>query len=118
MPMLHRDSDHRERGAFSCCRVGPEHGEPACGHWRDFDRQYTLAHARGLLRQAAQQGAECPRSDGLGVTRENLDTALIMAVADARPRSLLVPWFMVDETITEMIGVVVGDFFRRAGMPS
>lgn len=91
--------------------------EPPVGKLRPdgaFARKMIVAHARQSLMQAGHEEAERLRRDGLAVTPENLKASLMVAVVDARPRSLLVPWITDDGIIEKLIAVVVRDFCDSA----
>src|ERR1700722_18336932 len=65
----------------SCCQSGH------CRHWVSFDRRMVLARLRWNLTQNAHDIAERLRRDGLQISRENIRTELLLAVANAQPRS-------------------------------
>ena len=77
-----------------------------------FARKMIIAHARQSLMQSSHEEAERLRRDGLAVTPENLKASLMIAVVDARPRSLLAPWISDDRIVEKLIAVVVRDFLR------
>jgi len=78
---------------------------------RDFERRILLARLLSNLVQAAHDGAEDLRRDELTVTPENLKSALIFAVVNARPRSSLVPWNLPDSIVEKTIPVAIEYFF-------
>jgi hypothetical protein len=85
----------------------------ATGPDREFERQMVLARFRWNLLQAAHECAEQLRRDGLGITTENLQGKLTLAVANVRPRSALIPWFVENAAAVRMIDVVVSDFLAE-----
>jgi hypothetical protein len=77
----------------------------------DFARKMILANALGSLMQAAHECGEQLRRDGVALTRENLKSALVMAVGTVRPRSMLCGWVTDDRVIEQLIGAAVANFF-------
>jgi hypothetical protein len=79
------------------------------GH-RHWEYVYTLAHLRGNLMQVAHDHAEDLRCEGIQPNRENLRTSMMFAIANARPRSSLIPWDLSDRDVERMLDLVVDDY--------
>jgi hypothetical protein len=92
----------------SCCRTGH------CQHWVSFDRRMILARLRWNLTQNAHDIAERLRRDGLQINPENLRTELSFAIANAQPRSAIVPWHLPDAIVEKAIEFITREFTRRS----
>jgi hypothetical protein len=66
-----------------CCLRGPEHGEPSCKHWREFEREYERAHARGYLTEATIEVIELYRAAKYPLDGETIRRELNVAAACA-----------------------------------
>jgi len=79
----------------------------------DFERQVLLANLLNNLVQAAHDAAEELRRDGIAVGAENLKSALMFAIVNARPRSSIVPWHLPDSIVEKTIYVAINYFFSE-----
>jgi hypothetical protein len=100
---LPRDEASRLAEAARMALLGPPDLE--------FERRVLLGHLLHNLVQAAHDAAEEFRRDGIAVTHENLRSAVMIAVVNARPRSTVVPWNLPDSVVEKTIPVAVEYFF-------
>jgi hypothetical protein len=80
-----------------------------------FEKQFVLAHSLNNLVQAAHDGAEELRDEGVPVTAGNLETKILFAIANARPRSWFFPLGLTRFEVEEVILDAVAFFFRQEG---
>lgn len=76
----------------------------------DFSQSMIRARLLGSLLQAVFDAAEDARRERIGITRENLRTAVAFAVLYARPRSDLVPWHVDNSAVDAMLEVALDDY--------
>jgi hypothetical protein len=76
----------------------------------DFDRRMCLARLRWNLMNECPATIERMRGEGVTITGATLEAALLLLVADVRPRSRIVPWDLNDETVIAMIAKVAADW--------
>jgi hypothetical protein len=75
----------------------------------DLERRMIIAHTRWNLLNEARQLAIQMRREGTAVTPQNLASALILAISNARPRSAIVSWFLDNEVVDRLVTIVAAD---------
>lgn len=92
----------------ACCLKDPEHGQPQCEHWREFDRQWIIAALLGNLSEAAREVVDLYRR-----ARKSLDAWTLAAELNfAISFGAILPYPM-DNTIVAKAGAAVADKFTR-----
>lgn len=80
---------------------------------RDFDRKMLLARLRWNLLCRCPIAANQLRREGIDVRPDGLSDQLLFRVANARPRSAIVPWHVPDDAVLAMIPLVVREFLSE-----
>jgi hypothetical protein len=77
-------------------------GEPD----RDLERQMLIARLLWNLERLVLQIAGELRRDSLSVSAVNIETRLIGHIANAKPRSVIVPWHLPESVVLATTRVV------------
>jgi hypothetical protein len=85
-------------------------GEPD----RDFERQTLIARLRWNLERPALQIAGELRRDGLSVSAVNIETKLVANIANAKPRSAIVPWHLPDSVVLAITRLVAAKLAEQS----
>jgi len=95
----------RAQTAPPCCFEAPPH---RCPHWLQFDAAMLVARCRWLLTLEARGIATRLVADG-SFNAQLLQHQLLLVIADAKPRSRLIPWHLNDTAVEKVIDAVVRD---------
>lgn len=110
-----RWEEHLQANALpspSCCRRGPEHGEPVCIHWKELDADMTIARLHGNLREAAAEVVELFQIVRSVLNAGELCDELKLAVEVGA--SAIVPWYVTGAVVGKVIGLVVAEVLADA----
>ncbi len=101
--------------AEPCCFAGPEHGQPTCEHWRKFDELMLIARPRSNLTKLARQAAGELCAQGIQPYPQILHDTMLSRVANARPRSAIIPWHLPDAIVQQVAWLVANDVVGKVG---